>query len=85
MSDAGAPNKEELQEKVSQYDNAIVADWVPQQALLDHPVRAPCPSPLPTSCPLSWLTGHDLQATGWYISHGGHNSTLETIMTSIPT
>ncbi|TFK85644.1 glycosyltransferase family 1 protein [Polyporus arcularius HHB13444] len=24
-------------------------------------------------------------ATGWYISHGGHNSTLETIMAGIPT
>ncbi|RPD59822.1 UDP-Glycosyltransferase/glycogen phosphorylase [Lentinus tigrinus ALCF2SS1-6] len=61
LSSAGATKKTELQEKLTQYANAIMADWVPQQALLDHP------------------------ATGWYISHGGHNSTIETIMASIPT
>ncbi|KAI0706808.1 UDP-Glycosyltransferase/glycogen phosphorylase [Cerioporus squamosus] len=64
MSGAAAFSRKppaEMREKLARYSDAIMADWVPQQALLEHP------------------------ATGWYISHGGHNSTLETIMTSIPT
>ncbi|TBU34157.1 UDP-Glycosyltransferase/glycogen phosphorylase [Dichomitus squalens] len=50
----------EVQEKVAQYGDAMITDWVPQQYLLDHP------------------------ATGWYLSHGGHNSTLETILAGVP-
>ncbi|EJF59059.1 UDP-Glycosyltransferase/glycogen phosphorylase [Dichomitus squalens LYAD-421 SS1] len=51
---------ETLQDKIAQFGHAIVAEWVPQQALLDHP------------------------ATGWYLSHGGHNSTIESIMAGVP-
>ncbi|KAI0780038.1 UDP-Glycosyltransferase/glycogen phosphorylase [Fomes fomentarius] len=50
----------EIQEKMAQYGHAVMTNWVPQQALLEH------------------------LATGWYISHGGHNSTLETINAGIP-
>ncbi|RPD68621.1 UDP-Glycosyltransferase/glycogen phosphorylase [Lentinus tigrinus ALCF2SS1-7] len=52
---------EEMQEQIARYSHGIMADWVPQHALLNHP------------------------ATGWYISHGGHNSTLETILAGVPT
>ncbi|RDX55143.1 UDP-Glycosyltransferase/glycogen phosphorylase [Lentinus brumalis] len=55
----------EMQEKIACYSHGIMADWVPQQTLLAHPMSS--------------------QATGWYISHGGHNSTLETILAGIPT
>ena len=30
-----------VQDKIAQYGHAIVAEWVPQQALLDHPVLNP--------------------------------------------
>ncbi|RDX55144.1 UDP-Glycosyltransferase/glycogen phosphorylase [Lentinus brumalis] len=49
-----------MDDKLSAYGNAIVAKWVPQQALLEHP------------------------ATGWFLSHGGLNGTIETIMAGIP-
>ncbi|KAI0745748.1 UDP-Glycosyltransferase/glycogen phosphorylase [Earliella scabrosa] len=50
----------DIQEKLTQYKHAIITEWVPQQALLEHP------------------------ATGWYISHGGHNSALEAINAVVP-
>ncbi|KAI0745747.1 UDP-Glycosyltransferase/glycogen phosphorylase [Earliella scabrosa] len=50
----------DIQERLSQYKHAVITDWVPQHALLNH------------------------LATGWYISHGGHNSTLEAIDAGIP-
>ncbi|KAI0645537.1 UDP-Glycosyltransferase/glycogen phosphorylase [Trametes meyenii] len=59
-SAAAGPLPVELLDKISVYGNGIVSDWVPQQAVLDHP------------------------ATGWYLMHGGHNSTLETIMAGVP-
>ena len=29
----------DIQEKLTQYKHAIITEWVPQQALLEHPVR----------------------------------------------
>ncbi|KAI0706807.1 UDP-Glycosyltransferase/glycogen phosphorylase [Cerioporus squamosus] len=51
---------EGMNDKLSVYGNAIVAKWVPQQAVLEHP------------------------ATGWFLSNGGLNGTIETIMAGIP-
>ncbi|KAL1948023.1 hypothetical protein VTO73DRAFT_12098 [Trametes versicolor] len=42
------------------YDKVFVADWVPQQAVLNH------------------------EATGWCLTHGGHNSVLECILAGVP-
>ncbi|KAI0821609.1 UDP-Glycosyltransferase/glycogen phosphorylase [Trametes gibbosa] len=54
------PIPDNIKAKVTEYGNAIVSNWVPQQALLDHP------------------------ATGWYLMHGGHNGTLESIIAGVP-
>ncbi|KAI0675144.1 UDP-Glycosyltransferase/glycogen phosphorylase [Trametes maxima] len=54
------PLPDDLQARIAAYGNGIVSDWVPQQALLEHP------------------------ATGWYLMHGGHNGTLETILAGVP-
>ncbi|KAI0645550.1 UDP-Glycosyltransferase/glycogen phosphorylase [Trametes meyenii] len=54
------PLPDDLKARIAAYGNGIVSDWVPQQALLEHP------------------------ATGWYLMHGGHNGTLETILAGVP-
>ena len=81
MSQAAALPKKmppEVQEKIAQYGNGLIAQWEPQQALLDHPVRS-----ISSTCLVS--VANERQAMGWYLSHGGHNSTLETIMAGVPT
>ncbi|KAL1948025.1 hypothetical protein VTO73DRAFT_12100 [Trametes versicolor] len=50
----------ETRRKLVEYDGAFSADWIPQQAVLDHP------------------------AVGWCLTHGGHNSVLECILTGVP-
>ncbi|KAI0630197.1 UDP-Glycosyltransferase/glycogen phosphorylase [Trametes polyzona] len=55
-----SPMPDDVKTKIKQYGNAVVSDWVPQQALLDHP------------------------ATGWFLMHGGHNSTIESITAGVP-
>ncbi|KAI0821625.1 UDP-Glycosyltransferase/glycogen phosphorylase [Trametes gibbosa] len=54
------PIPNDIKGKVAAYNNAIMSDWVPQQALLEHP------------------------AIGWFLTHGGHNGTLEAIMAGVP-
>ncbi|KAI8996244.1 hypothetical protein BD414DRAFT_558148 [Trametes punicea] len=51
---------EAAMERLAQYDGAFVANWVPQQAVLNHP------------------------ATGWCLTHGGHNTVLECILAGVP-
>ncbi|KAI9070271.1 glycosyltransferase family 1 protein [Trametes sanguinea] len=52
--------------------NVYLGDWLPQQAILDHP-RV-------TTLGLKLC----LQAMGWCLSHGGHNTVLECIHSGIP-
>ncbi|OSD03899.1 glycosyltransferase family 1 protein [Trametes coccinea BRFM310] len=49
-----------VREKVHEYGKALVAPWVPQQLVLNHPV------------------------TGWFVTHGGHNSVLEALSAGVP-
>lgn len=37
-SSMASPMPDDIKAKIEAYGNAIVSDWVPQQALLDHPV-----------------------------------------------
>ncbi|KAJ8495343.1 hypothetical protein ONZ51_g1760 [Trametes cubensis] len=46
--------------KLQNYQDAFIANWIPQLAVLEHP------------------------ATGWYLTHGGHNSVLESIYAGVP-
>ncbi|KAI9070280.1 glycosyltransferase family 1 protein [Trametes sanguinea] len=51
---------DELMQRLKEYPDVYMANWVPQQAILDHP------------------------ATGWCLTHGGHNSVLECIHSGVP-
>ncbi|KAI0821624.1 UDP-Glycosyltransferase/glycogen phosphorylase [Trametes gibbosa] len=54
------PIPDDVKAKLAAYKNAIIADWVAQQALLEHP------------------------AIGWFLTHGGLNGTLESIIAGVP-
>lgn len=75
-----SPLPDDVKARIEKYGNAIVSDWVPQQALLEHPVsnlfaRLTCSTALAYESP---------QATGWSLMHGGHNGTLESITAGVP-
>lgn len=67
-----------VREKVDMYGLGRLTPWAPQQAVLAHEVcyhRS------------SLVDGHILiyvQAIGWFITHGGHNSTIEAICYNVP-
>ncbi|KAH9893517.1 UDP-Glycosyltransferase/glycogen phosphorylase [Cubamyces lactineus] len=51
---------DEILAKLQAYEDAFIANWIPQLAVLEHP------------------------ATGWCLTHGGHNSVLESIYAGVP-
>ncbi|KAI0357719.1 UDP-Glycosyltransferase/glycogen phosphorylase [Trametes cingulata] len=51
---------DESKKRLAEYGDAILTDWVPQQAILGHP------------------------ATGWCLTHGGHNTVLECALAGVP-
>ena len=55
----------EMQEKMAQYGHAIMTDWVPQQALLEHPVRLVMSSPCRTYGTHYLLPGHGVVHLTW--------------------
>ena len=72
----------EMQKRVAEYGHGLLADWVPQQALLEHPVSKLVHL---ITYVLAIRTKNFILGDGMVISHGGHNSVLETINAGIPT
>ena len=68
-----------VRETVKTYGKGLLSPWTPQQLILDHPVGAQC-----------FYTWHALsdpslpQATGWFVTHGGHNGVTEAISAGVP-
>ncbi|KAI0772978.1 UDP-Glycosyltransferase/glycogen phosphorylase [Trametes elegans] len=69
---------EETKTMLNRYNDAAIVDWAPQQAVLEHPV-CHIASVLRPSAP-----HQPLQATGWCLTHGGHNTVLECILAGVP-
>lgn len=81
-SSMASPMPDDVKARIEAYGNAIVSDWVPQQALLGHLVSNLLEElwkPQPVVC--SRAMG---QAIGWYLTHGGHNGNMESITSGVP-
>ena len=71
---------EHLPEKVKSSGLGMLITWSPQQFILNHPV-------LFSYFNLSWLNTYNKilrQATGWFVSHSGFNSVIESLGSGIP-
>ncbi len=75
-----SPLPDDVKARIEKYGNAIVSDWVPQQALLEHPVSGF----FARRARSTLLAYEPPQATGWYLMHGGHNGTLESVTAGVP-
>jgi hypothetical protein len=71
---------EQLIEKVKSSGLGKLTAWSPQQFILNHPVLYPY-------FYLPWLNTYTkifLQATGWFIAHGGFNGVTESLGSGVP-
>jgi hypothetical protein len=71
---------EQQQERIKSSGLGMLTAWSPQQFILNHPVLDPYLS-------FSWLNTQNKilpQATGWFVTHGGFNSVIESLGSGIP-
>ena len=71
---------DQLKEKVNSSGLGKLTTWSPQQFILNHPVLYPYSY-------LSWLNTYNkilLQATGWFVAHGGFNGVTESLGSGVP-
>jgi hypothetical protein len=71
---------EQLIEKVKSSGLGKLTTWSPQQFILNHPV-------LYLYFYFSWFNTYNeilLQATGWFIAHGGFNGVTESLGSGVP-
>ena len=71
---------EQLIEKVNSSGLGMLTTWSPQQFILNHPVLYPY-------FYLSWFYTYNktiLQATGWFVTHGGFNGVTESLGSGVP-
>lgn len=68
-------------QKVNHYGLGFLSAWSPQQLILAHPVSYE-DDPKMLSCP--YPDGCYFKVTGWFVTHGGHNSVVEAISQGIP-
>lgn len=67
---------DEVNERVKASGAGLIVPWAPQQAILEHSVRLPR-SPI-------WSLLTITQATGWFVTHGGFNSIVESVYAGVP-
>ena len=70
---------DEVQQKVADSKLGLLAPWLPQQFILNHKVIF---ENLRFIFVDSWLPV--LQVCGWFVSHVGHNSLMESLTEGVP-
>ena len=73
---AWATIPEAIQQKVNAYPFGMMSRWCPQHIILAHEV-------LQGKKGRNTLT-NCCKATGWFLTHGGHNSVIEAIGQGVP-
>lgn len=71
---------EEWAKKVDAYEVGLLSSWTPQQMILKHKVReSHSANGVSRRCLRS-----NLKATGWFVTHGGQNSVMESLTCGVP-
>lgn len=80
MAEGASPEeiKALMRDRIGKGENkGLFAPWAPQRAILSHPVSS--------ASTIRDRAEETCQATGMFLSHGGSNSAMESILFQVPT
>ena len=69
-----------MREKIERSSLGLLAEWCPQQMILNHPVRAQAFEHFFVADSTFWIP----QATGWFVTSCGHLSVMEAVDAGVP-